>query len=74
MDQSAEIDALTEAVNRIEQARTEHWQGHLRDHPYADAKSCPRCYGVHDAYAHAATVVRELIRETRPIPPAEGDA
>lgn len=68
---SAESDALTEAVRRIEAARSEHWQEHLRKHPLATAQSCPRCYGVHDAYAHAATILRDMIRQTRVTPPAK---
>ena len=80
---SPENDALAEANRRIEAARNEHWQKHLREHPYANAKSCPRDYGIHDAYAHAASIVRDVIRQRpgydfrgRPIPPAGtgGDA
>lgn len=51
------VDAETLAVN-IEAARNEHWQRHLRDHPLSNAKSCPGDYAAHDAYAHAARIVR----------------
>jgi hypothetical protein len=51
--------ALREAAAEIEAKRGEHWQQHLRDHPYADATSCPGDYGKHDAYADAARIVRD---------------
>lgn len=72
MTHPPENDVLCEAEKRIEKARSEHWQEHLRAHPYSDGKSCPRDYGIHDAYAAAANIVREMIRERRVPPPALG--
>ena len=63
-------DVLTEAVRRIDAARHEHWQQHLRDHPHSDGTSCPRDYGVHDALASASNIVRELRREVAAALPA----
>lgn len=53
--------ALTEAADAIEAKRNEHWQQHLREHPYADGTSCPRDYGQHDAFALSARIVRDRI-------------
>lgn len=53
--------ALTEAADAIEAKRNEHWQQHLREHPYADGTSCPRDYGQHDAFALSARIVRAHI-------------
>ncbi len=57
--------ALREQVARdIERRRNEHWQQHLRDHPYADAQSCPGDYAAHDAYYDAAKIARAALAET----------
>lgn len=53
--------ALTEAAKAIEAKRNEHWQQHLREHPFADGTSCPRDYGQHDAFALSARIVRDRI-------------
>ena len=37
----------------IERQRNTHWQQHLSDHPFADARSCPADYAAHDAYLAA---------------------
>ncbi len=60
---SSEKALLEEAVKRIEAARNEHWQEHLREHSLADGTSCPRDYGIHDALYKASSIVRDLIRE-----------
>lgn len=52
--------ALTEAAQAIERERGKHWQQHLRDHPFADGTSCPRDYGMHDAYARAVSTVHAV--------------
>lgn len=71
---SAENDAALaeqreQIARAIEAERNREWQEHLRLHPFADGTSCPRDYGMHDAYARAARIARE----TRPIPPGGGD-
>jgi hypothetical protein len=55
----AERRALREAAAAIEARRNEHWQRHLREHPYADGQSCPGDYAAHDAYYDAARIVRD---------------
>jgi hypothetical protein len=51
--------AVREQIARaVEAARSVHWQEHLREHPLADAKSCPGDYAAHDAYYHAARIAR----------------
>jgi hypothetical protein len=50
------------ALRTIEKLRNEHWQEHLRLHPLADARSCPGCYGKHDAYYAASAHVRAALR------------
>lgn len=52
--------ALREAAAAIKARRNEHWQRHLREHPYADGQSCPGDYAAHDAYYDAARIVRDL--------------
>jgi hypothetical protein len=57
--------ALGERIVRdIDRRRGEHWQQHLHDHPYADARSCPGCYAAHDAYAAAAKIARAALAAT----------
>jgi hypothetical protein len=51
-------DEREKIAKAIELVRNEHWQEHLRKHPYADSSSCPRDYGMHDAFHRAATIAR----------------
>lgn len=48
-------------AREIEKVRSTHWQKHLRDHPLADARSCPVDYAKHDAYARAARIARAVL-------------
>jgi hypothetical protein len=59
-----ETNARTEAAKAIERRRNEHWQRHLREHPHADARSCPGDYAAHDAYLDAAKIVRAALGDT----------
>lgn len=54
--EQGKVDRAAEIRAQIESLRNEHWQEHLTKHPFADAKSCPRDYGMHDAYYAAAKV------------------
>lgn len=56
----AEERAVGEVARRIEARRNEHWQEHLRLHPLADGRSCPKDYGKHDAYLDAANIARAV--------------
>lgn len=60
---TAATQARAEERERIAQAiereRSRRWQKHLTDHPYSDAKSCPRDYGEHDALYAAARIARD---------------
>lgn len=58
--------ALAEVERQIEVARNDHWQEHLRLHPLANARSCPRDYGIHDALAKASSIVRDARRALSP--------
>lgn len=55
-----EAGALAEVERRMNALRNTHWQRHLAEHPDANGASCPKDYGMHDAYAHALRIVREV--------------
>lgn len=42
----------------IEEVRSLAWQTHLREHPLSGRDSCPRDYGMYDAYGEAARIAR----------------
>lgn len=64
--EAALAEQREQIARAIEAARNRAWQKHLREHPLADAKSCPRDYGMHDAYARAARIARETRPEVSP--------
>lgn len=53
-----EAELRERIAQEIEAARNAHWQQHLSEHPGADGKSCPRDYGIHDAFYRAARIAR----------------
>lgn len=48
-------EGIAEAIEKI---RSDAWQVHLRLHPGADNRSCPRDYAEHDALYVAAAIAR----------------
>ena len=60
-DRDELAERLAGVARDIERRRNEHWQEHLRLHPWADGSSCPKDYGKHDAYLDAANIVRAAL-------------